>query len=218
MVAAVLRRRAATFFEVATREDGSCVEVLALRHGQSEWNAEGRWQGQADPPLTSLGEQQALFAAQQLLDSGEFFDTIASSDLQRARRTAEIIAEIVGNGIVKLRTEFRERSAGPWQGLTRAEIEMRWPDAIAQKRWPDGYESDESVISRVVPAIYELATTSDCLLVIAHAGLIRALDRASNAPPTSVPNLSGRWYRLEERLVPGNIVNFSAEATSHGIE
>ncbi|MED5540864.1 MAG: phosphoglycerate mutase family protein, partial [Actinomycetota bacterium] len=61
------------------------MEVLALRHGQSEWNAEGRWQGQADSPLTSLGEQQALFAAQQLLDSGELFDTIASSDLQRAR-------------------------------------------------------------------------------------------------------------------------------------
>ena len=131
------------------------MEILALRHGQSEWNAEGRWQGQADPPLTSLGEQQALLAANQLLNSGEIFDTIASSDLQRAQRTAEIIAEIVGDGVVELRTEFRERLAGSWQGLTRSEIETLSPGAIEHQQWPEGYESDESVIGRVMPAIHE---------------------------------------------------------------
>ena len=194
------------------------MEVLALRHGQSEWNAEGRWQGQADPPLTSLGEQQALFAANQLLNSSEIFDTIASSDLQRAQRTAEIIAEVVGDGVVELRTEFRERKAGSWQGLTRSQIETLSPGAIEQQRWPEGYESDESVIGRVIPAIHELARTSDRLLIVAHAGLIRALDRASNALPASIPNLSGRWYHLNKRLLSGKIVSFSTDATGRGIE
>ncbi len=195
------------------------MEVLALRHGQSEWNAEGRWQGQADPPLTSLGEQQAHFAAQQLLEGGEVFDTVASSDLQRARRTAEIIAEVVGDGVVALRTELRERSAGLWQGMTRLEIEARWPNAIAEQRWPEGWEEEESVISRAVPAVQEFARTSDRLLVIAHAGLIRALDRASNAPSVSTPgHLSGRWYRLEEGLLPGKEVSLSAQVNSYGTE
>ena len=194
------------------------MEILALRHGQSEWNAEGRWQGQADPPLTSLGEQQALLAANQLLNSGEIFDTIASSDLQRAQRTAEIIAEIVGDGVVELRTEFRERLAGSWQGLTRSEIETLSPGAIENQQWPEGYESDESVISRVIPAIHELAKTSDRLLIVAHSGLIRALDRASNALPASIPNLSGRRYQFNQRLLPGKIVHFSADVTGHGIE
>ena len=196
-----------------------CVEILALRHGQSEWNAEGRWQGQADPPLPSLGEQQALFAANQLLDRGEIFDAIASSDLQRARRTAEIIAGVIGDGAVNLRVEFRERSAGVWQGMTRSEIETRWPNAIAQQRWPEGWESDESVAGRVVPTVREFARNNDRLLVVAHAGLIRALDRAANAPQTPIPtNLSGRWYRLEGTLLHGDIANFAEEVTGREIE
>ena len=194
------------------------MEILALRHGQSEWNAEGRWQGQADSPLTALGEQQALVAATQLLKSGEIFDTIASSDLQRAQRTAEIIAEVVGDGVVELRAEFRERAAGGWQGLTRSEIETLSPGAIEQQRWPEGYESDQSVIGRVIPAIRELAKTSDRLLIVAHSGLIRALDRASNAPPASIPNLSGRRYHFNKQLLPGEIVSFSTDSTGHGIE
>ena len=194
------------------------MEILALRHGQSEWNAEGRWQGQADSPLTALGEQQALVAATQLLKSGEIFDTIASSDLQRAQRTAEIIAEIVGDGVVELRAEFRERAAGGWQGLTRSEIETLSPGAIEQQRWPEGYESDQSVIGRVIPAIRELAKTSDRLLIVAHSGLIRALDRASNALPASIPNLSGRRYHFNKQLLPGEIVSFSTDSTGHGIE
>lgn len=194
------------------------MEILALRHGQSEWNAEGRWQGQADSPLTALGEQQALVAATQLLKSGEIFDTIASSDLQRAQRTAEIIAEIVGDGVVELRAEFRERAAGGWQGLTRSEIETLSPGAIEQQRWPEGYESDQSVIGRVIPAIRELAKTSDHLLIVSHSGLIRALDRASNAVPASIPNLSGRRYHFNKQLLPGEVVSFSEDSTGNGIE
>ena len=130
------------------------MDLLILRHGQSEWNAQGRWQGQADPPLTELGERQARAAAEQLLDSKISFDGVASSDLQRARRTAEILGVALNVGDVSSFSEFRERSAGPWQGLTRAEIETSWPNAIAEQRWPEGYESDDSVAARVLPTLH----------------------------------------------------------------
>ena len=112
------------------------MDLLILRHGQSEWNAQGKWQGQADPPLTKVGEKQAKAAAQKLLSVCKSFDKIASSDLRRARRTAEIIAQVNG-GDVSVHKEFRERHAGVWQGLTRSEIEASWPNAIADQRWPE---------------------------------------------------------------------------------
>ena len=68
--------------------------LLVVRHGQSTWNADGRWQGRADPPLTALGEAQAADAA---LHVGAI-DEVWSSDLERARRTAEIVAAALGLG------------------------------------------------------------------------------------------------------------------------
>ena len=99
------------------------TRVLLIRHGQSEWNADGRWQGQADPPLTDLGRHQALHAARNL----GTVDAIVASDLQRASETALIIAEALGVGPVVLEPGLRERDAGEWSGLTRAEIERDWP-------------------------------------------------------------------------------------------
>ena len=109
------------------------TRVLLIRHGQSEWNADGRWQGQADPPLTDLGRHQALHAARNL----GTVDAIVASDLQRASETALIIADALGVGPVVLEPGLRERDAGEWSGLTRAEIERDWPgylDAPATDR------------------------------------------------------------------------------------
>jgi probable phosphoglycerate mutase len=97
--------------------------VLIVRHGQSEWNALGRWQGQADPPLTELGLHQAAHAAQHV----GAVDAVVASDLERSRLTAENIAELVGNGPVLVDAGFRERDAGEGQGLTKAEIGEQWP-------------------------------------------------------------------------------------------
>ena len=66
--------------------------LLIVRHGQSEWNALGRWQGQADPPLTDLGANQAKMATKKL----GLFDSIVSSPLERAKNTASIISETIG--------------------------------------------------------------------------------------------------------------------------
>src|SRR3954464_6700209 len=88
--------------------------VLLVRHGQSEWNAVGRWQGQADPPLSDLGRAQARAAARSLGS----LDAVYASDLQRATETALIIAEQIGIGPVILDPDLRERDAGQWSGLT----------------------------------------------------------------------------------------------------
>lgn len=194
------------------------MDLLILRHGQSEWNAQGKWQGQADPPLTKVGEKQAKAAAQKLLSVSKSFDKIASSDLRRARRTAEIIAQVNG-GDVSVHKEFRERHAGVWQGLTRSEIEASWPNAIADQRWPEGYESDDSVIQRVVPCLERLRENNKNVLLIAHAGLIRALDRFTDAQETSITNnLSGRWYQLSDELIPRESADFSEEVLDQYME
>lgn len=195
------------------------MDLLILRHGQSEWNAQGKWQGQADPPLTELGEQQAASAAQQLLHIGETFDRIVSSDLKRAHHTAEIIALLLGGKSVAVRSEFRERAAGIWQGLTRSEIEASWPNAIEEQRWPEGYEPDDSIISRVMPGLVRLAQNNQRVLLIGHAGLIRALDRVTDAPQAAITNhLSGRWYELRDELTPGSVADFSAQTPDHDLE
>ena len=200
-------------------EDQVLVNLLILRHGQSEWNAQGRWQGQADPPLTELGERQAQAAAQQLLNAEIIFDAVTSSDLQRARRTAEILSGALNVDDFTSFSEFRERSAGPWQGLTREQIEASWPNAIAEQRWPEGYEADHSVAARVLPALRQLAETCDRLLLVGHAGLIRALDRTSNASDVAITNhLSGRWYLLQDRLIPLDGADFSGEDLEHELE
>src|SRR5690606_40076504 len=99
------------------------THLLLCRHGQSTWNAAGRWQGQADPPLSDLGRLQAQHAAKAV----GAVDLIVASDLERARDTALIIAEAIGVGPVVIEPDLRERDAGEWSGLTREEIEAEWP-------------------------------------------------------------------------------------------
>src|SRR4051812_28738357 len=108
------------------------TRILLVRHGESEWNAMGRWQGQADPPLTDLGRRQAFAAAASL----GTVDGIAASDLQRASDTAEIISNQLGVGPVVIDPRFRERDAGEWSGLTRHDIHRDWP----------GYLPDDPVV------------------------------------------------------------------------
>jgi probable phosphoglycerate mutase len=113
------------------------TRVLLVRHGQSTWNADGRWQGQADPPLSALGEQQAREAAARLRD----VDALWASDLDRARRTATILGDALGLG-VRVDARLRERHAGPWQGLTREQIEAEWPGHLTTNRRPADYETN----------------------------------------------------------------------------
>ena len=185
----------------------SITHLLLVRHGESEWNAAGRWQGQADPPLTALGRHQAAVAGARIaaLHAEAPFDIAIASDLQRALITASIIADHLALGTVTAMAELRERHAGSWQGLTRAEIDAQWPGAIAARQWPDGYEPDEDIMARLLPALAALAESrrGQRIVAVAHGGLIRALDRYLEAPEASMPNLAGRWYELDTPIRPG---------------
>ena len=128
------------------------LEVLLIRHGQSEWNASGRWQGQQDPPLTDTGRNDARRAAAGL----GTFDAVMSSPLLRAAETAAAVAEGIGVGPVLTDDRWMERSAGSWEGLTRSEIEAGWPGYLADGKRPDNWEDDDLLMARAQGALTDL--------------------------------------------------------------
>lgn len=164
--------------------------LLLIRHGQSTWNAEGRWQGQADPPLSRLGRWQAAEASAKLGPP----DAIVSSPQQRALETAAILSEALGVGPVHVLDDLRERHAGSWSGLTRHEIEASWPGWISDGRRPDDYELDEPLLARVMPALDEVVRTfrGATVLVVCHGGVIRTIESALGVDAERIPNLAGR--------------------------
>lgn len=179
------------------------ASLLVVRHGQSTWNAAGRWQGRADPPLTALGEQQAADAARHV---GRV-DGVWSSDLVRARRTAEIVAGSLGLE-VSVDGRLAERDAGEWEGLTRDEIEAGWPGWLAEHRRPAGFEPDGAVAARGVEVLTELAAAGGRLLVVSHSGVIRAVERALASTAGQLANLGGVEFHLDGdgRLTVGDRV------------
>lgn len=172
------------------------TRVLVLRHGQSEWNALGRWQGQADPPLTTLGRLQARRAAQLLASECPSFDLVISSDLERASVTADLVAEVVGCRTRRVDTRWRENHAGEWQGLTRQEIGAGWPGWIESDRRPPGFETVESTLARVTSALSDISHFhgGGCVLVVSHGGVIRLLRRHLTDTEHRFPNLGGSWF------------------------
>jgi len=182
--------------------------VLAIRHGESEWNAVGRWQGQADPPLTDAGMLQAVAAAKVL----GTFDGIYASSLQRAADTAAIIAESIGVGPVQLMDDLMENAFGPWQGLTIHEIEEQWPGYLAEHRRPEGAEPTADVLARGLRALRTIAAEhpGQQALVITHAGLMRTLHRellvnnsrrlkaGDDQASLRFANLGGCWFHVFE--------------------
>jgi probable phosphoglycerate mutase len=165
------------------------TRILMLRHGQSEWNAMGRWQGQADIELTDLGYEQARRASEKL----GMFDAIVSSDLRRAHLTATIIANGLGVGILPPDPRLRETDVGEWQGLTHTQIERDWPGYLDDHKRPPGFESDDSIVARVSAALFDLADQfpGSEVLCVAHAGVIRVMRRAHRVPDTRIANLGG---------------------------
>jgi broad specificity phosphatase PhoE len=186
------------------------TQLLVLRHGQSEWNASGRWQGQADPPLDRAGQLQAV-AASEVLGT---FDAVWASDLQRASLTAQIIAELLGIGPVQIDARLRETDVGPWQGLTKLEVEQGWPGYLAERRRPDGFEHYPAAAARAIAALADIAAEhpGGQVLVVSHGGIIRAVRRELGAHDDHLPNLSGTWITVhDDRLVAGQLVTLLAE-------
>jgi broad specificity phosphatase PhoE len=151
--------------------------ILLARHGETDWNREGRFQGRADPPLNDTGRAQAAVLADELADVE--LAAVYSSPLRRAFESAELIAAPHRLPPVAL-DALREVDVGSWQGLTREEVESRFPEQLAEwlaydQGWQDG-ETYEEMATRVVTALLRLAGEHEGarILAVTHGGPIRA--------------------------------------------
>lgn len=166
------------------------MTLVFVRHGETTWNVARRWQGQADTPLTERGEAQARALAAELAASPERpWTRLVTSDLQRARRTAEAIGGALGLA-VELEPRLRERDVGTWSGRTHEEVEALDPDTYRGFRDGDptlalgGGESTLDLRARALEAIEALVEGGPAnVIVVTHLGLIRSL-----VPDAEVPN------------------------------
>jgi len=161
--------------------------LLLARHGETDWNRDGIWQGHADPPLNEVGRRQARALAERLRDV--HLDAIYASDLRRARETAEIVADVKGLPVVA-DPALREMDVGSWTGLTRDEIAERFP------AWDhhDG-ESGEAFQARAAAAAERIAAAHEggAVLIVTHGGIVRALQRRALGEPLPVLENGGLY-------------------------
>ena len=146
-----------------------------MRHGETEWNATKRAQGQADLPLNDAGRRQAAEAARAL--ATETVEAVYASDLVRATDTAEAIAERHGLKVIR-DPRLREIDQGEWEGLTGPEIRRRWPGQWEGSRHVErrpGGESPEEVTRRALEALADIVARHPhgTVVVVSHGGTIR---------------------------------------------
>jgi broad specificity phosphatase PhoE len=167
--------------------------LLLARHGETDWNRERRWQGHGGTGLNETGRLQARALARDL--AGEPLAAVYSSDLERARETAEILARELGLPL-QLDPRLREVDVGEWSGLTWPEVEERFPDGAARRLeggtgWERG-EDFEAMAARVVGSLREIAAAhdGDRVVVVTHGGPIAAVWLASGGAFAERPNVS----------------------------
>lgn len=155
------------------------TRFLLIRHGETEWNARGLWQGHQDSPLTSRGRLQAEQLAAELTGGG--IDRVACSDLGRCRQTAAPLAAVLGLE-PEPTAELRELDVGSWSGFSREQI--RGFDAETLRRFdaredvrPGGGEKRSELAKRVHAFVERLARESPgaYIALVTHSGVVRAL-------------------------------------------
>lgn len=198
---------------LCARQDPS---VLVVRHGLTTWNAAQRWQGWADIDLADQGVAQSEEAAGAMALLGMRFAAVISSDLLRARRTADVLAATTGSPVPTVDERWRERNIGEWSGLTTPQIEEQWPGML--DAWRDGElactpggEDEAHFAQRTLEALHDALRTASGVdgpcLVVSHGGVMRTLDRHTGADVHAVPNLGGRWFTLHgEHVEPGDAI------------
>lgn len=172
------------------------TKLFLVRHGETDWNRDGRWQGGSDTRLNETGREQARELADTLDGS---IDALYSSDLARARETAEILGAKLGLE-VQLDERLRERGFGAWEGLTSAEIEERF--AKSHQRWragegpgADDAEPFDTFAGRITAFLDEVLERhpDEEVLVVAHGGSIRVIHALAQ----------GLDYVRDHRQIPG---------------
>ena len=171
------------------------TKLLLVRHGETDWNRDGRWQGHSDTHLNDAGLDQARRVAAEL----DRVDVVYASDLARARETAEIVADELGLD-VHVDPRLRERSFGAWEGLTAPEIEDQFAEELARWRIGDGAgaadaEPFDAFAERVRSFLDDVLERhpEETVLVIAHGGSIRVIHALA----------SGLDYVRNHRSIPG---------------
>jgi broad specificity phosphatase PhoE len=156
------------------------TRLILARHGETDWNLEGRYQGQADLPLNERGREEAKLLAERL--RVEKIEAIYSSDLARAYETAKIIAEALGQEVKTLES-LREVDTGVWTGLTLEEVEKRYPEHLREWRADplkvkrlEG-ESYLELFERTKAAIKEIVEVhpEETALIVSHGGNIKCI-------------------------------------------
>src|SRR5690554_996878 len=176
------------------------MTIAFIRHGQTDWNAEGRMQGSSDIPLNDTGRQQARDAVDVL--AGTDWDVIVSSPLSRARETAQIVADDLGIRLGRSYDLLIERNYGAGEGLTLAEIDARWTD----RQYP-GLEPLDSVVARGTGALQQIADEypGKNVVIVCHGTIIRytlaaladrAFDHILNGSVSTVDLVDGAWRIL----------------------
>ena len=184
--------------------------IYLARHAESDWNAENRFQGHTDRPLTEGGRAQAEALADELADKP--LEAVFSSPLHRALDTAELVAARHDLPAIPVEA-LREVDVGGWAGLSRSEVEVRFPEAFGRwlaggEGWEDGETYDE-MAERVLAAVRRIAGEhpTGTVLIVSHGGPIRALHAAAQG-------MTVHDYRRLHRVEPN--ARLSALAVEDG--
>ena len=192
--------------------------LCLIRHGQTDWNLEGRYQGQSNVPLNEKGLEQAELLKEKL--NGHSFAAIYSSDLIRARQTTEPIAKLLGLN-VQIEPRLREINQGEWEGVLVEDIKARYAEIWSQRTVdpanvrPPGGETVREVATRVYAALDDIARDhlNGNVLIVSHGlSIATAICRLKNIPVgqayTVIPdNVQPVWmdWQLDGDHASGNI-------------
>ena len=198
------------------------TRIVAIRHGETAWNAESRLQGQLDIPLNALGRAQAATLAGALRDEG--LVAVYASDLGRAWQTAQALAIPLGLPLVA-DAGLRERGFGLLEGLTYPEIDRLWPELA--RRWrrrepcfaPAGGESLVDFSARCVDAMARLAAPhrGQAIALVCHGGVLDSLYRAASRIALDAPRTWLLSNAAINRLLhtPGGFMRVGWDDCSH---
>ena len=157
--------------------------LLLVRHGETDWNADGRLQGQTDRPLSEFGRRLARRLADELAE--EELRAIYASDLSRARETAGIVGGRLGLPIV-LEADLREKDWGTWEGLTSVERDR--VELVGEST-----EAHQERMLRALRRIAERHPNGERVLVVTHGGSMRRVQTAVLGWALPVVENCGRW-------------------------
>lgn len=188
------------------------MAIYLARHGETDWNLKGLIQGHTDIPLNETGKQQAYELAAVIKDKGISINRIYSSDMKRARKTAEIVAKELSVEAYALKG-IQEVNLGRWEGHTWKQVRELFPDEYREwyenRRYevpPEG-ESYEQVLQRVVPVLSGIALKeNENVLVVVHSAVIMSLlsyiyDKPFEEMSRNFRTKNGEIIKLEKSMI-----------------